>query len=508
MTVNPIINEVLKKRSPKHSAEEFNGLLHSYNVTIKELADKNKIQFADLYGLIMKHGGATEAKDCLVGNPANGHSNDGVHLTAEGYRLMANLFEPIFKGKIKPGDVVVCLGDSITYGAGARIGYGTAYGKTYPAWLSVILNRMVGYSDLKAPPLPEKYDQNKMLTNSSFERCTDRVHADDWELMHTCCDSLAEVKSIKDKKNAVKGDYFLQIKNPDPKREIIVWNNKRIQTYSGTEYKFSFRMRGSGKIQLNFFQYKNGKYISTYKNKSWVNATPKWRAVELNYLCSQNITHIIIAMKVLGNVDLDDADFVYKNGKPNWKVIPANSDLTDSLKHWQLLPHAIHKLKMSPLFLSKGAQHNGHNVIGSEIAFASGKKKNSAAGYAEFRWTAPHDAVLPLSQYEVMVFQYKIILPPESRIGSVFSSFTDNWSNGRISLKNHIRFVSDGEWHTVQLPLSPFSKKSRKVPDWDWQVKAFNLNFYLYTEKANTKMKATVLFSNLHFEPKSDKGNN
>ena len=81
----------------------------------------------------------------LIRNEANSNSKDGIHLREEGYRLMAELFAPIFQGKVKPGQVVVCLGDSLTYGAHVD-GQGTSRGHTYPAYLQLLLNRMISRS--------------------------------------------------------------------------------------------------------------------------------------------------------------------------------------------------------------------------------------------------------------------------------------------------------------------------------------------------------------------------
>ena len=47
----------------------------------------------------------------------------------------------------------MCLGDSITFGAHMP-GQGTTCGETYPAWLSVMLNRMVGASTRDRPASP------------------------------------------------------------------------------------------------------------------------------------------------------------------------------------------------------------------------------------------------------------------------------------------------------------------------------------------------------------------
>ncbi len=151
VTPNPFVPQFLRERHPTHPAADLPAHLARYDTAVREVARKNDLPLADLRRLVEEHGGATVEAGCLVRNEANSRSRDGVHLTPEGYRLMAGLFEPIFRGRVKPGDTVVCLGDSITYGAHVR-GAGTSAGETYPAWLWLTLNRLVGRSVPDRPP--------------------------------------------------------------------------------------------------------------------------------------------------------------------------------------------------------------------------------------------------------------------------------------------------------------------------------------------------------------------
>ena len=121
-----------------------------YDRTIREVAKKNRLPTADLRKMVEARGGATTAKNSLIRNEANSNSKDGVHLREDSYRLMAQLFAPILGPQLKPGDVVVCLGDSLTYGANVA-GSGTSRGRTYPAWLWLVLNRIVGATDRDVP---------------------------------------------------------------------------------------------------------------------------------------------------------------------------------------------------------------------------------------------------------------------------------------------------------------------------------------------------------------------
>ncbi len=141
VSLNPVIETYLKKRHPNHPAEDISESQKAYDSIIRKLAADNNIPLIDLRKLVLEHSKSLDDKDSLLRNMANSKVEDGVHLTAEGYREFAKLFEPVFKGKIKPGDVVVCFGDSLTFGANMK-GAGTATGDTYPAHLSEILNRL------------------------------------------------------------------------------------------------------------------------------------------------------------------------------------------------------------------------------------------------------------------------------------------------------------------------------------------------------------------------------
>jgi len=69
-------------------------------------------------------------------NSKNYTVDDGVHPTAQGYELIGKYFAQQLKEKklLKRKMLILCFGDSITYGAFME-GKGTAEGNTYPAVL-------------------------------------------------------------------------------------------------------------------------------------------------------------------------------------------------------------------------------------------------------------------------------------------------------------------------------------------------------------------------------------
>lgn len=140
VTLNPIISTYVRKRHPAHPAQNLDEYLLKYNKIIMGVAEKNKLPIADLRKLVDSKGGATEDKSSLLRNTANSKSEDGVHLTAEGYNLLAELIFSILKDQVKEGDTVLCFGDSLTYGVYMK-GVGTACGDTYPGKLADLLNK-------------------------------------------------------------------------------------------------------------------------------------------------------------------------------------------------------------------------------------------------------------------------------------------------------------------------------------------------------------------------------
>jgi len=128
-TIHPVGEEALLKRHKKESygAEGPNGKIDRYNTALRRLADEKKVQMADFARVAAA---ARQDEVPLVGP-------DGVHLTSSGYRALADCFFHVVAADIKTKATIVCLGDSVTWGADVK-GAGTTTGETYPACLSRI----------------------------------------------------------------------------------------------------------------------------------------------------------------------------------------------------------------------------------------------------------------------------------------------------------------------------------------------------------------------------------
>ena len=129
----------------RHKPELFmnetpNQRILNANGIIRKVAEDEKAYLLDFFAIVLEKG-MNEKKESMIRNPANSGTTDGVHPTEEGYKALAKAAAVIISKNKLAANKVVCLGDSITYGAGMK-GAGTASGKTYPGQLLNFLDLM------------------------------------------------------------------------------------------------------------------------------------------------------------------------------------------------------------------------------------------------------------------------------------------------------------------------------------------------------------------------------
>ena len=135
VTINPVIEEYVQARHPKHPQKEhLQAYLATYDQAVRSIAQEGKLPLIDLRAIIETNGGAVISEKCLIRCEQNGGGKDGVHLTPAAYTLLGKRAFEVIGERVKHGDTVVCFGDSLTFGAGAK-GAGTVTGETYPAAL-------------------------------------------------------------------------------------------------------------------------------------------------------------------------------------------------------------------------------------------------------------------------------------------------------------------------------------------------------------------------------------
>ncbi len=154
VTPPPIIVEYLAERHPHHpELARLAEHLADYDAAIRALAADRGLPLVDFRARVLAEEGPLDGAASLLRCEANGGGRDGVHPTAEGCRALAERVAAALAADIQPGETVVCLGDSITFGAHLK-GAGTAWGETYPAWLALLLNRHLGLTDAERPADP------------------------------------------------------------------------------------------------------------------------------------------------------------------------------------------------------------------------------------------------------------------------------------------------------------------------------------------------------------------
>lgn len=136
LTILPCYEKILLLRhDPAFFAERTpNACVRAANAFLSAYGSEEGIPIVDLYSAFDAHGELSEDTGSLI----NAGVADGVHPTAEGYRLIAALVFDAIRLHALPSDRVVCFGDSITRGVHMP-GEGTAQGSTYPAWLAKAL---------------------------------------------------------------------------------------------------------------------------------------------------------------------------------------------------------------------------------------------------------------------------------------------------------------------------------------------------------------------------------
>ncbi len=120
--------------------EEPNKKLEKISKILKEKALEKDLSFVDIFTRFSEMGIPIHNQDKVIRNVFNSGSPDGVHPTPVGYQLIA---QEIFNALVTDGRIIrhkkiVCLGDSITFGAHVA-GEGTVSGETYPAYLNELI---------------------------------------------------------------------------------------------------------------------------------------------------------------------------------------------------------------------------------------------------------------------------------------------------------------------------------------------------------------------------------
>lgn len=303
ITLNPIIAELLARRY-KADVKELITQNLAYDKAIREIAEESKTPLADLRKVIEENGGVSLNKNCLIGNPANGRGSDGIHLVARGYKKMAQVVAKVLKNDIQDKDIVVCLGDSITWGAGMK-GAGTAYGECYPAWLYAYLNKAISGKKLIRPrPMPEKRSGNK-FRNASFELVDPLGMPNLYTQNFSKKWSRIPIKSIAGI-DVPDGKKYLKITAGS--NETVVFRTNQFSLRGNENYYLQFNAKGHGQIlmRLKFLHKINASPVKL--SDDWIKLSSKWKKYNFIFKTPARV-RVLVQIYAKGKVDLDNLYF-------------------------------------------------------------------------------------------------------------------------------------------------------------------------------------------------------
>lgn len=110
---------------------------------VKQVAIEQNVLFFNLNQSFKTKELPKHNEDLYIRNPKNSNAKDGVHPTPLGYKFIAEeLYNFLSKeGLVHKYTKIICFGDSITKGSGAK-GGGTVTGENYPSFLNKMINNL------------------------------------------------------------------------------------------------------------------------------------------------------------------------------------------------------------------------------------------------------------------------------------------------------------------------------------------------------------------------------
>ena len=145
--IHPINAEYVRERHPAHpERHRLQEHLAAYDAAVRKAAEETGAIFVDWRARFLSDspGNTTEEavsndNHVLIRCAANCGARDGVHLTVDGSRRLAAEVARVLGSRICEADRVVCLGDSLTFGASDQPG-STALTSSYPAVLGELFH--------------------------------------------------------------------------------------------------------------------------------------------------------------------------------------------------------------------------------------------------------------------------------------------------------------------------------------------------------------------------------
>lgn len=135
LTLPPVVDRFVKQRHdfrPYYGEPKMfqcNDIIRSFNASIRQVGTEQNVPVIDIYEIFVSHGEPLESAQSWIRNGNNAGTEDGIHLTSEGYKTLARCVLPQVQGYHR----ILCLWDSITQGV-----HVSAH-ESYPAQLQIML---------------------------------------------------------------------------------------------------------------------------------------------------------------------------------------------------------------------------------------------------------------------------------------------------------------------------------------------------------------------------------
>ncbi len=300
----PICESILRGRSPQlaniiPATVKVNDRVQEYCAAAKRVAAANKAAYFDFFSLIESHGGATEAASSLIRNPKNCGAADGVHPTPEGHQIIGKAMAELLRPLVKDGDVVICLGDSITYGANVT-GAGTVTGAPWPAELWRQLNPELAKAQ-KIPSQPHSPFQAvppNRIVNHSMEFTGNDGAPIAWAFWKKNSDKFSSESG-----EAADGKRFIRLAGSAASDAMC--RTDFFHTKPGN-YDLTVMVRGQGELRISVGIYDPTKITEVKK----IRLTNRWQKVTAQFTFpagSWNRSCVIFNTK--GTADIDNLYF-------------------------------------------------------------------------------------------------------------------------------------------------------------------------------------------------------
>lgn len=295
ITPTPVIEKYLRERHSNYPFQEnLNERIEKYYNIVKDSAKRQNIILIDFNQLLKKHGGATEDAGSLIRNIANSKSSDGIHPTAAGYKLLGQLAARELAPVIKPGDTVICFGDSITYGANLK-GAGTVHGDNYPTELQRLLNKKLGTSKQLAAveaQAAKAHMSGNFVLNGDFKKPAAGKMPANWVLAKHNNDTCEQFNTAV--------ENFMRISAGKPGAVAFVRND--LNRIASGKYAFSCKLRGTGNVAIGLSTYSGGQPV--HKIIGQMDLTGEWKPFKCPVEIGQKINRFCISFKVKNSADI------------------------------------------------------------------------------------------------------------------------------------------------------------------------------------------------------------